>query len=62
MSSVERSYFVLGNLATAYNKDENKYEATVQDGVVMLGNQPIIAPLDGDEDAQTLADRLNAIK
>lgn len=62
MSSAERSYFVLGNLAAAFNKGRNKHEATVQDGVVMLGNQPIVVPLDGDEDAQTLADRLNAIK
>ena len=62
MSSAERAYFVLGNLATAYHKGKNKNAATVQDGVVMLGNQPIIAPLDGDEDAQTIADKLNAIK
>ncbi len=62
MSSAERSYFVLGNLASAYHKGQNKYDATVQNGVVMLGNQPIIAPVEGDEDAWTIADRLNAIK
>ena len=62
MSSAERSYFILGNLAVAYHKGQNKQSATVQNGVVMLGNQPIIEPLAGDEDAYTIADRLNAIK
>ena len=62
MSSAERSYFILGNLATAYHRGQNKYAATVENGIVMLGNRPIVQPIDGDEDAQTLADRLNAIK
>ena len=62
MSSAERSYFVLGNLAVAYHKGQNKKAATVQNGTVMLGNQPIVTPLAGDESAQVIADRLNAIK
>ena len=62
MSGAERSYFVLGNLARAYHDGQNKYEATVQNGTVMLGSQAIITPVEGDEDAQVLADRLNAIK
>lgn len=62
MSGAERSYFVLGNLAVAYHKGLNKQEATVQNGTVMLGNQPIITPLEGDEPAQVIADRLNEIK
>ena len=62
MSSAERSYFVLGNLAVAYHRGLNKNSATVENGTVMLGNQPIITPLDGDEDAQVIADRLNEIK
>ena len=62
MSSAERSYFVLGNLAVAYHKGQNKYDATVQNGTVMLGNQPIITPIAGDEDAWTIAERLNSIK
>ena len=62
MSSAERSYFVLGNLAVAYHKGQNEKKATVQNGVVMLGNQPIIEPVAGDEDAYTIAERLNAIK
>ncbi|MBR4152940.1 MAG: M48 family metallopeptidase [Selenomonadaceae bacterium] len=62
MSGAERSYFVLGNLATAYHKGQNKYDATVQNGTVMLGNQPIFTPATGDEDAYTIAERLNSIK
>ena len=62
LSAAGRSYFVLGNLARAYHDGQNKQPATVQNGTVMLGNQPIITPVEGDEDAQTLADRLNAIK
>lgn len=62
MSSAERSYFVLGNLAAAYHNGHSKQSATVQGGTVMLGGQPIITPLAGDEDAYTIADRLNAIK
>lgn len=62
MSGAERSYLVLGNLAVAYHRGQNKYAATVQNGVVMLGNQPIIAPIAGDESAEVIAERLNAIK
>ena len=62
MSSAERSYFVLGNLAVAYHNGQNKYAATVQNGTVMLGNQPIVTPVSGDESAQVIADRLNDIK
>ena len=62
MSGAERSYFVLGNLARAYHDGQNKYEATVVNGTVMLGRQEIVTPADGDEDAQILADRLNAIR
>jgi len=62
MSSAERSYFVFGNLAAAYHNGHNKSAATVQNGTVMLGKQPIITPQAGDEDAYTLAERLNAIK
>ena len=62
MSGKERSYFVMGNLARAYIEGQNKQPATVVNGTVMLGSQPIITPVAGDEDAQTLADRLNSIK
>ena len=62
MSGAERSYFVMGNLARAYHDKQDKFDATVQNGTVMLGKQAIITPVDGDEDAQVIADRLNAIK
>ena len=62
MSAEERSYFILGNLAKAYNNGQNKYEATVSNGTVYLGNQEIITPASDDEPAQTIADKLNAIK
>lgn len=62
MSSAERSYFVLGNLAAAYHNGHSKEAAYVQNGTVMLGSQPIITPLAGDEDADTIAERLNSIK
>ena len=62
MSSPERSYFVLGNLAKAYHNGKNSATATVYNGTVYLDDQPIITPAAGDEDAYTLAERLNEIK
>ncbi|MBQ9442248.1 MAG: M48 family metalloprotease [Selenomonadaceae bacterium] len=62
MSSAERAFFILGNIAAAYHNKHNFSEAYVQNGTVMLGAQPIIAPEEGDEDAYTLAERLNSIK
>lgn len=62
MSSAERSYFVLGNLAKAYHNGKNSATATVYNGTVYLDDQPIMTPAAGDEDAYTLAERLNEIK
>ena len=62
MSSEERAYFVLGNLAVAYHNGQDKYNATVSNGTVYLGNQAIITPASGDESAQAIADKLNSIK
>ena len=62
MSALERSYFVLGNLAKAYHDGQEKESARVLNGAVYLGNQIIITPAYGDEPAQTIADRLNTIK
>lgn len=62
MSGAERSYFVLGNLAAAYHNGHSKSEAYVKNGTVMLGAQPIITPVDGDESADAIASRLNSIK
>lgn len=62
MSAMERSYFVFGNLAAAYNHGQNKGDAHVENGTVMLGLQPILTPVEGDESAEVLAERLNSIK
>ena len=62
MSSAERAYFVFGNLAAAYHNGQNKSQATVSNNVLMLGAQPIMTIEDGDEDANTLAEKLNSIK
>lgn len=62
MSSAERAYFVLGNLAAAFHEGKNKSNATVSNGTVYLGNQAIITPNANDESAETLAARLNEIK
>lgn len=62
MSGAERSYFVLGNLARAFHDGQNKQTATVVNGTVMLGDQAIVTPLEGDEDAQIIADKLNSLK
>ena len=62
MSAEERSYFVFGNLAVAYHNGLNKESAQVINGTVYLGKQPIITPVAGDESAQAIADKLNAIK
>ncbi len=62
MSSMERSYFVLGNLAAAYNHGHASSSAHVENGTVMLGPQAILVPAEGDESAEVLAARLNSIK
>ncbi len=62
MSSHERAFFVQGNLAAAYHNGHNASAATVEGSTVKLGAQPILTCVAGDEDAQTLADRLNKIK
>ena len=61
MSSAERSYFVLGNLAKAYHNGKTSSAATVYNGTVYLDDQPIITPTYGDEDAYTLAERLTEL-
>ena len=62
MSSAERSYFVLGNLAAAFHEGKNSSQATVKNGTVYLGDQAIVTPKSGDESAEVLAARLNEIK
>jgi len=62
MSSHERAYFVMGNLATAYHNGHNAGEAWADGNILMLGDQPIIEAVAGDPSASEMAARLNAIK
>lgn len=62
MSAKERAYFVMGNLAAAYHNGHNKSNAYANGSTVMLGQQPIITCVSGDESASVLAERLNKIK
>lgn len=62
MSAAERKYFVMGNLAAAYDHGESKNSAEVRDGTVYLGSQAIITPVSGDPSAESLAALLNRIK
>lgn len=62
MSSTERKYFVMGNLAAAYAHGEANKNAYASGGTVYLGNQAIITPAGDDESAEALARRLNTIK
>lgn len=62
MSGAERKYFLMGNLAAAYNHGQDKLSATASDGTVYLGNQAIITPTGDDPSAAELAKRLNEIK
>ncbi len=62
MSTKERSYFVMGNLAVAYHNGQGISQATVDGRTVKLGNQPIMTCVAGDEEPEVLAARLNKIK
>lgn len=61
MSSAERSFFVLGNLAKAYHNGKTSSAATVSNGTIYLDNMAIMTPAAGDEDAYTLAERLTEL-
>ena len=62
MSSHERAYFVMGNLATAYHNGYGSSNAWADGDVLMLGDQPIMASAAGDPSASEMAARLNEIK
>ena len=61
MSSPERSYFIFGNLAKAYHNGKNHSPARVVNGTIYLDDQAIVTPAYDDEDAYTLANRLNEL-
>lgn len=52
----------MGNLAAAYDHGQNIYDAYVQNGTVMLGNQAIFTPVSGDISAEEAIAILNRIK
>lgn len=62
MSSAERKYFVMGNLAAAYAHGQNTQPASVRGNAVYLGDQYILTSMNEDPSARSLASRLNAIK
>ena len=61
MSSAERSFFVLGNLAKAYHNGKTSSAATVYNGTIYLDDMAIMTPAYGDEDAYILAERLTEL-
>ena len=62
MSANERTYFIAGNLAAAYKNGHDKEAVTVKDGVLYMGPQAIMQPLNGDESLEVLQTRLDFIK
>ena len=62
MTSAERAYFVMGNLAAAYKNGHAAADAYVDGSTVMLGAQPIITAVEGDRSAADMANQLNKIK
>ena len=62
MTSAERAYFVMGNLAAAYKNGHAASDAYADGSTVMLGAQPIITVVNGDRSASDMANQLNKIK
>ena len=62
MSSAERAYFVMGNLAAAYRSGHASSAAYADGRTVMLGAQPIMSCTDDDTSAAEIAALLNQIK
>jgi hypothetical protein len=62
MSSAERAYFVMGNLAAAYKNGHAAKDAYVDGRTIMLGAQPIVSCTGNDADPAEIAALLNRIK
>lgn len=62
MSSAERKYFLMGNLAAAYDHGDAAKPAKNVNGTVYLGEQAIMTPVNGDDSADKLVETLNKIK
>jgi len=62
MSSKERSYFVMGNLAAVYHNNKTAPEAYASGDTVMMGEQPIMTCTGDDPSPAEVAAKLNKIK
>lgn len=62
MSSLQRAYYLAGNLAEAYHQKQHKANARVNSGIIYLGDVAIMTVMNGDESASLLVSRLNIIK
>lgn len=62
MSSIERSFFVAGNLARLFHDTPTISEAKNENGTVKVGNQAIITPAAGDLSADEIVRIFNALK
>lgn len=62
MSSAERAYLVMGNLAAAYHNNHAAAPARAEGATVYLGAQSIMTCTANDEPASVLVERLNRIK
>lgn len=62
MSANERTFFIAGNLAAAYKNNHDKGEVTIKDGILYMGPQAIMQPLNGDESLEVLQTRLDYLK
>lgn len=62
MSSAERAYLIAGNLAAVYHNNNSAPEAYVENGLVKMGVQAILASNSNEADADALADKLNHIR
>ena len=62
ISSIQRAYFVAGNLAAVYHDGLAGQQAYVEGGTVKLAGHSILTPAAGDASAADLAALLNQIK
>lgn len=61
-SSSERAYLIAGNLAAVYHNNKTAPAAYIENGMVKMGNQPILIPNNNEPTAQVLVNTLNNIK
>lgn len=62
MSSLQRAYYLAGNLAEVYHQKKNKSKAYVKGGIIYIDDIGIMTVMNGDGSAANLVDKLNKIK